>query len=115
MKNVSAMLKLINKNYPFEMPVYGYVLITVAGTTLIILVTGVLLYVQYRWAKVTQPPVPKRNPHHLPSKEEIELQSLTLKSTNERIPHRRPVTPQLLCKILEEDLGVDFRKYNWKN
>ena len=45
--NVKAMLKKINKNYPFELPIYGYVSIAIGGTLLVVLVIGVLYYAKY--------------------------------------------------------------------
>lgn len=114
MKNISTLMQAIDKDYPFEMPIYGYVLITMAVTTLIILIVGIILYVRYKRAKVSSN-TPTRTHRPLPTKDEIEMQPLSLTTTNTRLPHRRPVTPQLLRRTLEEDLGVDFRKYNRKS
>ena len=45
------MLKPIGKNYPCVFPTYGYVLLTVEGTTLMIMIIGILYYAKYRRAK----------------------------------------------------------------
>ena len=49
--NVTQMLKPIGKNYPFVFPTYGYVLLIVGGTTLMIMVIGILYYAKYRRAR----------------------------------------------------------------
>ena len=46
--NVTKLLKPIDKNYPFIFPTYGHVLLTIHGTTTIILITGILYYAKYR-------------------------------------------------------------------
>ena len=50
-RNVTKRLRPIDKNYPFISPIYGYVLITVGGTIMVILVIGVLYYAKYHRAK----------------------------------------------------------------
>ena len=46
-RNISDLLKNIDKDYPFEMPTYAYVLISVAGTAVIILLVGVIYYAKF--------------------------------------------------------------------
>ena len=41
------MLKKINKNYPFELPINGYVSIAIGRTILVVLVIGVLYVLYY--------------------------------------------------------------------
>ena len=46
-KNVTSLLKKINKNYPYIFPTYGYILVSVSGTVLVLLIIGTLCYVKY--------------------------------------------------------------------
>ena len=54
------MLKPIGKNYAFVFPTYGYVLLTVGGTTLMIMVIGILYYAKYRRARAGTTTNPKK-------------------------------------------------------
>ena len=56
LRNVISMLKPINKNYPFIFPTYGPVLLTIGGTTLTIMVIGILYYAKYKRARATAAP-----------------------------------------------------------
>ena len=69
-RNVMKMLKPIDKNYPFVFPIYGYVLITIGGTVIVVLIIGILYYVKYHRARMMV--WRTRNP---PSIEAIELQT----------------------------------------
>ena len=114
--NVKAMLKKINKNYPFELPIYGYVSIAIGGTLLVVLVIGVLYYAKYRRAKATRT---KRQWPKPVSNGDIELQPTLMKTmgkwTNDPLNKdcREPakVTPLLLQQKLEDELGIDFSSY----
>ena len=76
------MLKPIGKNYPFVFPTYGYMLLTVGGTTLMIMVIGILYYAKYRRARAgTTTNTKKRNP---PSKNDIEMPTLH-STTNDQV------------------------------
>ena len=102
------MLKPIDKNYPFVFPIYGYVLITIGGTVMVVMIIGILYYVKYCRARVMVQRT--RNP---PSIEAIELQTKPVHSREMVKPEDKvsgKVTPQLLQKKLE-DLGVDFTPY----
>ena len=55
-RNVTSMLKPIDKNYPFIFPTYGYVLLTIGGTTLTIMVIGILYYAKYKRARAGAAP-----------------------------------------------------------
>ena len=44
MHNVTKLLKLIDKNYPFIFPTYGYVLLTIGGSATIILIIEILYF-----------------------------------------------------------------------
>ena len=57
-KNVTEMLKPIDKNYPFVFPIYGYVLITIGGTIMVIMV---LYYAKYHRGKAMRSKSRKSN------------------------------------------------------
>ena len=110
-KNVTEMLKPIDKNYPFVFPIYGYVLITIGGAIMVIIVIGLLYYVKYHRGKAMRPKSRKSNKFP-PSAEAIELQPIPHKareSVKMEIASDK-VTPKILQRKLE-DLGVDFTPY----
>lgn len=74
-KNVTSLLKKINKNYPYIFPTYGYILASVAGTVLVLLIIGTLCYVKYQRAKAMAPKS-KLSKMVPPTIERIELQTL---------------------------------------
>ena len=93
LRNVTSMLKPINKNYPFIFPTYGYVLLTIGGTTLTIMVIGILYYAKNKRARAAAAPS-KRN-QSPPSKEDIEmvsLQSTTNKQMTKHLGHEVAVS-----------------------
>ena len=45
--NVTQMLKSIDKNYPFVFLTYSYVLLTIGGTTVTIIVIGIFYYAKH--------------------------------------------------------------------
>ena len=45
--NVTQMLKSIDKNYPFVSLTYGYVLLTIGGTIVTIMVIGIFYYAKH--------------------------------------------------------------------
>ena len=55
-RNVTSMLKPIDKHYPFIFPTYGYVLLTIGGTTLTIMVISILYYAKYKRARAGAAP-----------------------------------------------------------
>jgi hypothetical protein len=128
MKNISALMVPIDKNYPFTMPIYGYVLLTIGGTIVVILVLGVFYYMKYKRAKAAAKNSPimryknRKTPARLPSKDEIELQLPSLTSTNERVStnnlqtarSKSPATPLLVKKTLEQNYNIDFSAYEKK-
>ena len=108
-KNVTEMLKPIDKNYPF--PIYGYVLITIGGTIMVIMVVGILYYAKYCIGKAMMLKSRKSNKFP-PSAEAIELQPKPHK-TRESVK-MEIVSDKVIPKILQrklEDLGVDFTPY----
>ena len=115
-QNVTSMLKHINREYPFVFPIYGYILLTVGGTILVILIIGILYYAKYRQTKA-KAPRPQRSKRL--SINDIELQPMHVKTTNKQAQDllledgKQPnkVTPLLLQKKLEKDLGIDFSSY----
>ena len=85
--NVTKLLKPIDKNYPFIFPAYGYVLLTVGGTTTIILIIAILYCAKYRWAKAASgilKPLSKKQWKPL-SARETEVQMHTLTSINDHV------------------------------
>ena len=114
--NVTALLREINKNYPFELPIYGYVSIAIGGTVLIMLVIGVLYYAKYRRAKAKRL---KRQWSKPISNSEIELQPTASRIMgkqandvlNGELKEPAKVTPLLLQQKLEDELGIDFSSY----
>ena len=107
-RNVTKMLKPIDKNYPFVFPIYGYVLITIGGTVMVVMIIGIVYYAKYHKARAMVQRT--RNP---PSIEAIELQTKPVCSREMVKPEDKvsgKVTPKLLQKKLE-DLGVDFTPY----
>jgi len=110
--NISELLNPIDKDYPFELPLYAYVGMTVGVTTLVILIIGIVFYARYRRARAVHSTLKRRQPP--PSKDQIEMQPLTLTTTNKQIERKRPVTPQLVKKKLEEDFNIDFSTYDRK-
>ena len=64
--NVTQMLKLINKNYPFVFPTYSYVLLTIGGTTVTIMVIGIFYYAKYQ--RVKQEVAPRKQKENLHKK-----------------------------------------------
>ena len=110
-KNVTEMLKPIDKSYPFVFPIYGHVLITIGGTIMVIMVIGILYYAKYHRGKVMRPKSRKSNKFP-PSTEAIELQPIphkARKSVKIKIVSGK-VTPKTLQRKLK-DLGVDFTPY----
>ena len=113
---MTALLREINKNYPFELPIYGYVSIAIGGTVLIMLVIGVLYYAKYQRAKAKRP---KRQWSKPISNSEIELQPTTSRIIgkqandvlNGELKEPAKVTPLLLQQKLEDELGIDFSSY----
>ena len=80
--NVTQMLKPIEKNYPFIFLSYGFVLLTIGGTTVIIMVIGILYYAKYKRARAgVASSKRKKSP---PSKEDIEMVSLQT-TTNDQM------------------------------
>ena len=77
-RNETEMLKRIDKNYPFVFPIYGYVLITIGGTIMVIMV-GILYYAKYCRGKAMMPKSRKSNKLP-PSVEAIELQPIPHKA-----------------------------------
>ncbi len=118
--DINKLLEPIDTDYPFEMPTYAYVLISAAVTTLLILIIGVLYYVRYRRARAAATPAVKYSKRKPPSKEEIELQPLSLTTTNKQVEEpstsgrKTPITPLLIRKKLEEDFNIDFSTYERK-
>ena len=112
MRNISALLTPIDKNYPFTMPIYGYVLITIGGTSVIIMIIGLIYYAKFRRAKAAAKPVVRYRNNKPPSKEEIEIQFQTATSTNPRV--KSPATPLLLKETLEKEYNIDFSGYDKK-
>ena len=55
-QNVTHMLKSIDKNYPFVFPTYGYVLLTIGGTTVTIMVIGIFYYAKYQRVRAGSAP-----------------------------------------------------------
>ena len=55
-QNVTKMLKPIDKNYPYVFLTYGYVLLTIGGTTVMIIVIGILYYAKHKRAKASRMP-----------------------------------------------------------
>ena len=53
-KNVTSLLKKINKNYPYIFPTYGYILASVAGTVLVLLIIAMLCKVSKSRGNGTQ-------------------------------------------------------------
>ena len=114
--NVTNMLKKISKNYPFIFPIYGYVLITIGGTVLVMLTIGVIYYAKFRKAKAM---VMKPQASKSVSMSDVELQPLSMKTTckqtqdrvNNDIQEASRVTPLLLQQKLKDELGVDFSSY----
>ena len=93
LRNVTSMLKPINKNYPFIFPTYGYVLLTIGGTTLTIMVIGILYYAKYKRARAAA--APSKQNQSPPSKEDIEmvsLQSTTNKQMTKHLGHKVAVS-----------------------
>ena len=79
-QKVTPMLKLIKKNYPFIFLTYGYVLLTIGGTTVTIMVIGMLYSVKYKRARAGVASSKRKwNP---PSKEDIEMVSLQTTTNN---------------------------------
>ena len=114
--NITKMLKNINKNYPFVFPTYGYVLLACGGTTLIILIIGILYYVKFRRDRVK---VPRRKRPQPISTNDIELQPMPVRTMSKQAQdllvedtiQPMKVTPLILKTKLEEDLGIDFSSY----
>ena len=115
-QNVTRMLKNINKNYPFVFPTYGYVLLTCGGTALLILILGILYYAKFRRARATVPRLQRSKPINA---NDIELQPMPVKTTSKQTQdllvedtiQPTKVTPLILKKKLEDDLGIDFSAY----
>ena len=119
-KIVTSLLKKINKNYPYIFPTYGYILASVVGTVLVLLIIRTLCYVKYRRAKAMAPrsKLSKMVP---PTMERIELQTLAdsnrdnIKGSSEKGTSKQKtgrVTPLLIKEKLGKDLGVDFSSYD---
>ena len=127
-EDISKKLKPINRHYPFVFPAYGKILITIVVTTLVILIIGIACYLKYKRAKARQItghlPMFKREKRAPPSKDDIELQPMSLNTTNESVRHelaqpstsgrKTPVTPLLIQRKLEHDFGIDFSTYDRK-
>ena len=113
-RNVTEMLKSINRNYPFVFPLYGYILLACGGTVVVILIIGILYYAKYRRAKATI-----ARPKHMLTANDIEMKPLNVQATKEQVKdplqdnsvESTKVTPSLLQKKLENDLGIDFSSY----
>jgi hypothetical protein len=122
MKNVSAMLAPIDRNYPFVMPTFAYVLMTVGGTVVVMLVIGVYCYVRYKRAKAKREPIVAYRPRRQhsrstpPSKEDIEIQIQPLQPETPVVhkQDKRVVTPMLLQQTLEQEYNIDFSTYERK-
>ena len=109
-KNVTD-VKPIDKNYPFVFPIYGYVLITIGGTIMVIMVICILYYAKYCRGKAMMPKSRKSNKFP-PSAEAIELQPIPHKARES--VKMEIVSGKETLKILQrkcEDLGVDFTPY----
>ena len=117
--NVTQMLKSIDKNYPFVFPNYSYMLLTIGGTTVTIMVIDIFYYAKYQ--RVRAGSAPKKTKRKPPSKEDIEMISLQNTTNDQAIkcldsivsksdpePSTSKVTPSLIQKRLEEDYGIDF-------
>ena len=76
------MLKPIYKNHPFLFLTYGYVLLTIGGTTVMIIVIGILYYAKYKRVKASRMPNLRKIPL---SKDDTELQMYSLKTTNDKV------------------------------
>ncbi len=84
-----------------------------------------MLYIRHRRAHAygTKAKIEKAV-KYVPSKEEIELQPLTLQTMNAQVQlepstssmvQKAPVTPGLLKRKLEKEFGVDFTSYDHKS
>lgn len=119
-KNVSALLVPIDRNYPFVMPTYAYVLVTIGGTVVVMLVIGVYCYVRYKRAKAKREPIvayrPKKHRSMPPSKDEIQIQMQPLNPETPvaQTQEKRVVTPMLLQRTLEQEYNIDFSTYERK-
>ena len=80
-QNVTSMLKHINREYPFVFPIYGYILLTVRGTILVILIIGISYYAKYRQTKAKAPRPRRSKPVSINN---IELQPMHVKTTNKQ-------------------------------
>ena len=122
LRNVTQMLKSIDKNYPFVFPTYGYELLTTGGTTLTIMIIGIFYYAKHQRIKVGS--APKKTERKPPSKEDVEIISLQNTTNDQAIKYRgcivsksdpepstSKVTPLLIQKRLEEDYSIDFSSY----
>ena len=99
--NVTQMLKSIDKNYPFIFLTYGYVLLTIGGTTVTIMVIGIFYYAKCQRVKAGS--APKKTERKPPSKEDIEMTSLQ-NTTNDQ------VIKYLGCIVSKSDLEPSTSK-----
>ena len=125
-QNVAQMLEPIKKNYPFIFLTYGYVLLSIGGTTVTIMVIGILYYAKYKRARGGV--ASSKRKQSSPSKEDNEIVSLQTTTNDQMIKYHghqvtksdsEPITsmatPLLIQKRLQENFGVDFSKYeNYK-
>ena len=114
--NVMRMLKNINKNYPFTLPTYRYVLISIGGTGLFICIVGILYYIRFRTARARAPRLKRSEGLNT---NDIELQPVLVETSKqpqdlllEDTSQPTRVTPLLLKNRLEEELGIDFSSYD---
>ena len=116
-KNITALLTPIDKNYPFVLPTYAYVLMAVGGTIVVMLVLGVMYYMKYKRAKAAQPretAQTRKFERCPPSKEEIEMVGLTTQRNDVVASPKRAATPLLVQQTLEKEFNIDFTRYEEK-
>ena len=110
-EKVTATLKKINTSYPIVFPLYGYILVTVGGTILVVTLIGILYYHKTKSHKTKhQTSRFQKEDIEMIEKKPMSVRTLDNLETNQSHKEQK-VTPMLLRTTLEKELGVDFSSY----
>ena len=110
-EKVTATLKKINTSYPIVFPLYGYILVTVGGTILVVTLIGILYYRKTKSHKTKhQASRFQKEDIEIIEKKPMSVRTLDNIEINQSHEEQK-VTPMLLRTTLEKELRVDFSSY----